>query len=74
MPYADKNYGHTVTGDLRIIETINYEKIFYKGPKYREPTSIKFPDDNKSILSGIDECVESWSEKKIDRKVLLLDY
>ena len=66
MPYADKNYGHTVTGDLRIIETINYEKIFYKGPKYREP--------NENILSGIDECVESWSEKKIDRKVLLLDY
>ena len=38
----------------KIINDLNTENL----------QSINFHDANKSIFSGNDECIESWSEKK----------
>ena len=63
--FADKNYGHVVTGDLQPIENNKLRKLFCKGPMYRELTCINLYSAMKDIFSSIDECIESWSKEKV---------
>ena len=72
-PYVKKNNGHDVTGDLRLIENKKLPKLFYKLAKYRKSTCMNFCDAKKSISSGIDECIESRSKKKVISKLELFE-
>lgn len=46
-PYTDKNQGHIVTGNLRLIKNNQLHKHFCKASKYKTPTSINFHDAKK---------------------------
>ena len=62
--YIDKDHGHILTGDLRIIQNNKLRKILCKGPKYRENKHIDFQEANDSIINGINNCITSWCNKK----------
>lgn len=47
---------------------------FCDRPKYRESSSVNFHDANKSIISGIDKSIESWSKKKAINKLELAEW
>ena len=72
--YADKNHGYVKTGDIQLVENSKLHKLFCKEPKYRKPTSIKFHDVKKSILSCIDESIESWLKNKNINKLELAEW
>ena len=38
--FMDKNRGHVLTGNLKIIQNNKLRKIFSKGPKFREPEKL----------------------------------
>ena len=71
--YVDKTQGHVTNRDLRLTEHNKLCGLFFKGPKYKEPTSINLSDTKKSIPFGIDECIEFWSKTKGIKKLELAE-
>ena len=66
--FVDKDHGHIVTGDLRIVQNNKLRKIFVKGPKYREPSLIDFEKAKDCIDKGLSEFIKLSSNKfKIDK-------
>lgn len=63
-PLADKDNGHNLTRDLRIIKNKNLEKITCNGTKYCEYKTINFNKDKESSFHGLYQCLSSWCNKK----------
>ena len=62
-------HGHTITGDLRIIEN-KKRKIISKGPDYRETKIINLKKSKESIMEGLDIQIKEkfLSDKKISEE------
>ena len=52
-PFTNPNYGHIVTGDIRIVQNNKLRKLLCKGPKYREPVSINFSNCKTEIKNSL---------------------
>ena len=52
--FVDQNHGHVVAGDLRIIENSHLRDLIQKGPNYREPRTINWKRNRKTIEEGLD--------------------
>mgnify|MGYP001792462320 CR=1 FL=1 len=61
--FVNKDHGHIVTGDLRIVQNGKLRKLLIKGPKYREPSTIDFLKAKDSIVNGVNEFISSASDK-----------
>ena len=48
---------------LELLKTKNYKDFLSKGPNYREPTFINWKLAREAIVTGLDDCVNSWSSK-----------
>ena len=73
-PFVDKNHGHIMTGDLKIIQNAKLRKLISKGPKYREPKPMDWNKARESISNGVKLCAESWCHKHKKNEVLLKDW
>ena len=62
--YKHKDLGHILTGDLSIVENNSLRKILSKGPKYREPKPLNFGKAREHIVTGLDNCISKWCNKK----------
>ena len=63
----DKNRGHVLTGNLKIIQNNKLRKIFSKGPKFREPKKIDWEKARVTIHSGIETFIKNLAEvKRVD--------
>ena len=62
-PFKDKDHGHIITGDLRIVTNNKLRKIISKGPKYRLPMSIKWDQAKTSLINSINNLIEELSNK-----------
>ena len=51
---TDKNHGHVLTGDLRIITNSKLRKLVSKGPNFREAMSINWNKCKREIEIGLD--------------------
>ena len=65
--FMDKNRGHVLTGNLKIIQNNKLRKIFSKGPKFREPEKIDWDKARVTIHSGIETFIKNMAEvKRVD--------
>ena len=55
---TDKNHGHVLTGDLRIITNSKLRKLVSKGPNFREAMSINWNKCKREIEIGLDSSIE----------------
>ena len=62
--FLNKDHGHILTGDLRIINNKHLRKLMSKGPNYREPKSINWNRCKDTIREGIKECSRKLSSSK----------
>ena len=70
-PFIDKDHGHILTGDLRIVKNNKLRKILSKGPKFRQTQGLDFIKARQHILKGISECINNWCSKhKINENLL----
>ena len=63
-PFTDPNHGHTVTGNICLVENNKLRKLLCKGPKYREPASIKFLNCKTEIKNSLTKFSSNWCYKK----------
>ena len=59
-PFIDRDLGHIVSGDLRLIENQDLRKLLSKGPNYREKRTINWKKCRDTIESGTDICSNSF--------------
>ena len=62
--FINQDRKHILTGNLRIIKCNKLRKLLSKGPKYREPTEIKWEDAKAVIEGGVNEFMGNLSETK----------
>ena len=56
--FSDKNHGHIISGDLRLIKNNKLRKLFSKGPKYRENKFLDWNLVEETILESVKNCAE----------------
>ena len=56
--------GHTITGDLKILNNCKLRDILSKGPKYREPGAFTCKQNSKLILDSVKEYTRRWAKKE----------
>lgn len=61
--FTNPDHKHVISGDLNIIGNAKLRNLVSKGPKYREPVPFSSEKATNSILSGIDACIDAWSNK-----------
>ena len=61
--FIDKNSGHIITGDLRIIENKKLRRLLSKGPNFREPTKKNFKKCKMAIEIALNECINTMENK-----------
>ena len=59
--------GHVITGDLKII-------VFDKGPKYREPKSIKWKHNFKILMDSFEDYARQWAKREKENLVILSEW
>ena len=57
--FLNKERGHILTGNLKIIKNNKLRKLFSKGPKFREPQEIDF--DAAGIVTEIETFIKTLS-------------
>ena len=62
-PFVDKDHGHIMTGDLRIIENPHLRKLMSKGPNYREPRGTDWKKCKEMVENGLDTHINNISSK-----------
>ena len=69
--FTDKDHGHIITGDLRIVQNNKLWKLLTKGPKYREPVEVDWDKSKVEIGLGLKQYIIDLSLKRgIDKNVL----
>ena len=63
-PFTDANHGHILSGDIRIVQSNKLRKLLCKGPKYREPVSIKFSNCKTEIKNSLTKFYSDCCNKK----------
>jgi len=61
--FVNKDHGHIVTGDLRIIENKHLRKLISKGPNYREPKNINWNKCKEVVENGLETYSDTLSSK-----------
>ena len=62
-PFVDKDHGHILTGDLRIVKNNKLRKLIIKGPKYRENKGISLNKSKMNINSALDDYIGKFCNK-----------
>ena len=63
LPFTNPNHWHIVTGDINIVQNNKLRKQLCKGPKYREPVSISFPNCKTKIKNSLTKFSSGWCNK-----------
>ena len=61
--FSDKDHGHVVTGDLRIIKNQKLRELFKKGPNYREKKAINWKKTMSLLKEDIKLFMKKWSDR-----------
>ena len=61
--FVDKDHGHVITGDLKIIKNSKLRKLFTKRPNFREPQPMNLKKCLEAVNFSIDDCIERLSKK-----------
>ena len=72
--FINQDRKHILTGNLQIIKCNKLRKLLSKGPKYREPTEIKWEDAKAVIEGGVNEFMGNLSETKRISPMTLLNW
>jgi len=72
--FKNNFHGHIITGDLRIVQNDKLRNLLSKGPKYRQPMPINFPDAKEAIITGMKECVSKWCAKHALHHSIMVPY
>ena len=62
-PFVNHDHGHIISGDLNIVSDQKLRSLIAKGPKYREPQPFSCHQAKSDIIKGIDDCIDTWSNK-----------
>ena len=62
--FQNKDVGHVVTGDLRIVKDRRLRKLLEKGPSYREPTEINWKKNLEMCTNSIKDFKHQWAKKE----------
>ena len=60
FPFKYGPSGHAITGDLIITENKSLLKVLSKGPKYREPRSINWNYNLKTLMGAVGDFAIKW--------------
>ena len=63
-PFVNADHGHVISGDLNIVSDAKLRNLIAKGPKYREPLPFSCSKAKHDILTGIDNFIDTWSNKE----------
>ena len=61
--FVDKDHGHIITGDLRIIENEHLQKLISIGSNYREPKGLNWKKCREVVVNGLEEYTNNISSK-----------
>ena len=56
--------GHVVTGNLDIVRNVKLRNILSKGPKFKEPRTIDFDENHRTVLENVKLFLVNWSSKE----------
>lgn len=62
--FLDSDRNHILTGNLQIVKNNKLRKLLSKGPKYREPTELKWDVAKSIIEGGVNDFMKGLSETK----------
>ena len=62
--FMDDFHKHIICGDLSIVQNKDLQKLFQKGPQYREPVTIDLEAAKKEIIMKSKLLVKKWSTIK----------
>ena len=62
--FQNKDVGHVVTWDLRIVKDRCLRKLLEKGLSYREPTEINLKKNLEICTNSIKEFKHQWAKKQ----------
>ena len=62
-PFLNQDHNHIITGNLEIVTNTKLRNLISKGPNYREPVQFSCENAKEEILKGIDNCINTWSNK-----------
>ena len=68
--FINDHHQHIMTGDLDIVDNVILKELIRKGPKYREPCTIKFDDALDEIREQLvvyidDYCIKNKNVQKV---------
>ena len=70
-PFIDKDIGHVVTGNLRIIKDRKLRQLIEKGPSYREQRYINWDLNLKDSMEAVRDYKTRWAKQEmVDIRVL----
>lgn len=55
----DKDHGHILGRDMRIIKNNSLKKLTGQGPKYRESKAVDFTSTKNNFVECIGKCIRS---------------
>ena len=61
--FCNKWHDRILTCNLKITDDNNLSKLFRKSPKYRENIIADYQKARKSVITGINACIQSWCDK-----------
>ena len=69
--FVNQDCGHVVTGDVSFVKHDALRSLLEKGPSYKEPRTIDFDKNCKTVIDNVRAILEPWSKKeKIDSTCL----
>ena len=62
-PFINHDHGHIISGNLNIVSDVKLRNLIAKGPKYREPLPFSYDKAKLDIMQGLNNCIDTWSNK-----------
>ena len=62
--YLYPSAGHVITGNLNVIPDARVHNIISKGPKYRFPCNIDFPNCVREIAASLNDFSNRWCKRQ----------
>jgi hypothetical protein len=63
-PFSYSSAGHTITGDVDMVENEDLKSLIRKGPKFREHRSFNWRQNFVSIVNAFEDYVKRWAKRE----------
>jgi hypothetical protein len=65
-PFNYQPDGHVITCNVNIVRNEEVKSLILKGPKFREPRSLKWQQNFISIMDSVEDYARRWAKSELD--------